>query len=281
MNRDTKRPSRLQMVKSGEAQSFDRDGRFFVSPEKVHEDPKNERKVYRNMDGLITSVQAFGVIEPITVTRLEDGSYQVVTGHRRLRAAKRAGLEQIEIIVRNPEDERRRRQKSIVSNVQREDIGPVELAEALQALLDEDDNVENQQQLAELIGKHKTWVSRMLGILKLPAEQQKQVRQSKRSLSYEALASVAKVNDPEQQKAMVKELLKGSSLKEMREKTSQSRSSSGSSGSQGSSSSPAKPTRVYRTKQEVSVVVQSDDEELPSERIVAALEEALEQAKDA
>ena len=65
-----------------------------------------------------------------------------------------------------------RRVKSIISNVQREDVGPVEMAEALQSLLDEDEKIKTQEDLARLIGKDKTWVSGMLRILTLPVELQ-------------------------------------------------------------------------------------------------------------
>ena len=98
------------------------------------------------MDGLIASIKAVGLIEPITVTPDEgqEGSYRIVTGHRRFRAAKAAGLRQVEVLIREPENAMSRRMKSIIRNVQREDVGPVEMAEALQALLDEDERVKTQ-----------------------------------------------------------------------------------------------------------------------------------------
>jgi len=79
------------------------------------------------MDGLIASVKAVGLIEPITVTAEEgqDGVYRIITGHRRFRAAKAAGISQVEVLIREPDDELTRRVKSIISNVQREDVGPV------------------------------------------------------------------------------------------------------------------------------------------------------------
>src|SRR5687767_14350741 len=125
--------TRLDLVREGLAQdaSLKKRGRLVVSILKLREDPKNERKTFRNMAGLVASIRAVGLIEPITVTPEPDESYRIITGHRRYRAAKAAGLKQVEVLIREPEDELARRQKSVISNVQREDVGPVELAEGL------------------------------------------------------------------------------------------------------------------------------------------------------
>src|SRR5205085_9401176 len=127
--------NRLDLVREGLADisGTKKRGRLIVSLAKLKEDPHNERKTFRNMDGLIASIKAVGLIEPITVTAEANDTYRIITGHRRYRAAKAAGLEQVEVLIREPEDELVRRQKSVVSNVQREDVGPVELAEALQS----------------------------------------------------------------------------------------------------------------------------------------------------
>ena len=83
------------------------------------DDPRNERKAFRNMEGLIASVKTVGVIEPITVMPEGDG-FRILTGHRRARAARAAGVKEVEILVRELEDELARRRKSTVSNVRRE-----------------------------------------------------------------------------------------------------------------------------------------------------------------
>lgn len=146
--------SRLDLVKEGvlSQNTLSKRGRFVVAIHRLLEDPRNERRTYRGMDGLIASVKIHGIVEPITVT--PDGEhFRILTGHRRYHAAKAAGLTEVEVISREPEDEQTRRRKSIVSNVQREDIGAVELAEALRSLLREDDNLQTQRQLAALKGE--------------------------------------------------------------------------------------------------------------------------------
>lgn len=207
--------SRLDLVKAGLFGGLAKKGRMVVSLDRLLEDPQNERKTYRNMDGLIASVKAFGVIEPITVTP-EGDQFRILTGHRRARAARAAGVQEVEVIVREPEDELARRRKSLVSNVQREDIGPVELAEALQSLLTEDSEVTTQASLARVIGKTEAWVSDMLRILTLPPALQNQVRTSEQTISYDAVTRIARVKDPVEQAALLGAVLSGASAHEIR-----------------------------------------------------------------
>src|SRR5205085_2362282 len=121
-----------------------------------------------------------------------------ITGHRRFRAAKAAGLEQVEVLIREPEDELIRRQKSVVSNIQREDVGPVELAEVLQSLIDEHPKIKSQNDLARLIGKDKAWVSGMLRILTLPPKLQRKVGTSQLSVSYDSMIRIARLDQPKE-----------------------------------------------------------------------------------
>jgi ParB family transcriptional regulator, chromosome partitioning protein len=209
--------SRLDLVKEGvlSQATLPKRGRFVVAIHKLLEDPNNERRTFRNMDGLIASVKAHGIIEPITVTA-EGESYRILTGHRRFRAAKAAGLPEIEVIARDPDDALTRRRKSIISNVQREDVGAVEMAEALQALIDEDPSIKTQRKLAEMIGKRESWVSDMLSVLTLPAKLQEKLRTSEVPVSYDSTMRIARAKDVALQEALVKAVLAGESTREIR-----------------------------------------------------------------
>ncbi len=88
------RKSRLELVKQGGASGLSRRGRLIVSLDRLLEDPKNERKTFRNMEGLVESIKAVGVVEPITVTPMGD-KFRILTGHRRARAAKLANLREV------------------------------------------------------------------------------------------------------------------------------------------------------------------------------------------
>lgn len=282
--------SRLSLIKKGlGAGGIEKRGRLVVGVDRLVEDPKNERKTFRHLDGLIASIKAVGLIEPITVTPIEAGGdkYQIVTGHRRFRAAKAAGLAQVEVIVRDPDDELTRRQKSIISNVQREDVGPVELAEALQSLIDEDERITSQDDLARLIGKDKTWVSGMLRILSLPAALQRKVGTSQLAVSYDTMIRIARLDDAEHQERLIAALLDGATSRQIRQEIDSLKDRGAPEDQKihhpkpGKTEPNPKPKRVYHTKQQATVIVQSDNHRLTSDRVEAALQEALRQARKA
>ncbi len=282
-NNMTKLPegkTRLDLVKeglSGTDAGLKKRGRLVVSIDRLHEDERNERRTFRNMEGLIASIKAVGLIEPITVTGVEndEGAYRIVTGHRRYRAAKAAGLNQVEVLIREPDDEITRRVKSIISNVQREDVGPVEMAEALQALLDEDDRVKTQDDLAHLIGKDKTWVSGMLRIITLPVTLQQKVGLTQLSIPYDAMIRVARLDDEGHQARLIDQLLSGATQKEIRDEIDRLK---GKPVRSETTSSP-KPKQAYATKQGTIVIIQSQSETLTRGQVIASLKDALKIAE--
>lgn len=222
------RPTRLQLIRekgSNAIPAIPKRGAQLLDIDLIVEDPKNERKTFNNMDGLVDTVKAMGVIEPLTVTQFDDGKYMVVTGHRRLRAAKLAGLKQLRVVITDPEEGQARRRRSIVSNVQREDVPPVELAEALQAILDEDPAVKTQRDLAKMIGKRESWVSDMLRILTLPAPLQQELRTSEVPVPYDAVMRIARVDDAKDQKQLIQDVLDGKSNREIRAKITETKQS--------------------------------------------------------
>lgn len=235
----------------------------------------------------MASIQTVGLIEPITVTPEDDttgqgtggreGAYRIITGHRRFRAAKLAGLTQVEVLIREPDDAMIRRVKSIVSNVQREDVGPVEMAEALQSLMDEDERIRTQEDLAALIGKDETWVSGMLRILSLPVDLQQKVGTSQLSVSYDAMIRVARVDDVERQTELVHAIVTGASNRMIRERIDEIK---GKTKSTEPSSAIPKPKRVFHTNFKATIIVQATTTRLTGDQTIAALKEALSQASD-
>ena len=274
--------TRLDLVKEGLTAegSAKKRGRLIVSLAKLREDPRNERKTFRNMDGLIASIKAVGLIEPLTVTPDgESDAYRIITGHRRYRAAKAAGLKEVEVLIRDPEDERTRRQKSVISNVQREDVGPIEMAEALAAMMDEDERIKSQDDLAKVIGKDKAWVSGMLRVLSLTPELQKKVGYTQQSLSYDSMIRIARVNDPKQQALLVDMLLGGATQGDIRARIDVLKGKG--KWKAGGKESVPKPKRVYRTKYHATVIVQSMRASLSTDQVIDALGEALGRATNA
>ena len=209
--------SRLDLVKSGLTGGLPKRGRLIVSIDRLQEDPNNERKVFHNMDDMIESVRRHGIIEPITVT--QDGDhYRILTGHRRFRAAKAVGLTELEVIVREADDQITRRFKSLISNIQRENIPAIELAETLRTLLDSG-AVATQRELAAQIGKSEQWMSGMLRILELPARLQEELRHTP-GIGYEVAQRIAQVDDSQFQEELVAAAAAGESTPSIRARIS-------------------------------------------------------------
>lgn len=206
--------SRLDLIKLGLVSGLPKRGRFVVSIERLQEDPENERKVFNNMEDMIESVRRHGIIEPITVTQDGD-NYRILTGHRRYRAAKTIGLPEIEVLVRESGDQTTRRLKSIISNIQREDIAIIDLAETLTAML-QDGSVASQRELAHLIGKREQWVSNIMCVLTLPARLQEKLRSSEVRLGYDIAMRIAHADSPELQDQLIDMAIRGESGREIR-----------------------------------------------------------------
>lgn len=265
------RPSRLQIIKERGADaipSLPKRGVQMLPIGSLVEDPKNERKTFSNMEGLIETVKAIGVIEAITVIPSTDEKYMIVTGHRRYRAAKAAGLQTIRAVISDPDEEYARRRKSIISNVQREDVPPVELAEALQTLLDEDKSIKTQRDLAKLIGKRESWISDMLRILSLPPILQEKLRTSEVPVPYDAVMRVARVPESKAQIALVTDILEGKSNREIREKIKQAKDP------RAAAEKPQHAQHKFATKK-ATVVVRFNKANASKQEIIQALEEAL------
>lgn len=122
----------------------------------------NEQKIKE----LATSIQTNGLVHPLLVRRLDDG-YELIAGERRWRAAKEAGLSDVPAIVKEVNDAEMF-ELSLVENIQREDLNPLEEAEAYRQLMD-NFNL-SQEQLSQRIGKDRSSVANMLRLLKLPDE---------------------------------------------------------------------------------------------------------------
>lgn len=121
------------------------------------------------LEELAESIRTLGLIQPITVRRTSDGKYQIISGERRFRASKLAGMEMIPAYIRDTNDQGML-EMAIVENVQREDLDPIETALGYQRLIDECDLT--QEQMAQRVGKKRASVTNYLRLLKLPAKVQ-------------------------------------------------------------------------------------------------------------
>ncbi len=118
------------------------------------------------IDDLARSIKSNGIIQPIVARRVESG-YEIVAGERRWRAAQRAGLLKVPVVVRDiPED--RLLAAALIENIQREDLNPIEEAHAFRRLIDEFHLT--QEQIADAVGKDRSSIANYLRLLKLPQE---------------------------------------------------------------------------------------------------------------
>src|SRR3989441_12768190 len=171
------------------------EGEFLVDVpiDKIEVNPNQPRKVFEftALDELAASIRASGVIQPIIVRRLA-GSYQLIAGERRWRAARQAGLERIPAIVRDATDAQSI-ELALVENLLREDLNPIEAAQAYQKLLAEFGWT--QEELAQRIGKDRTPIANCLRLLRLPEEIQPDLRSGRLTMGHArallALTSVA------------------------------------------------------------------------------------------
>jgi ParB family chromosome partitioning protein len=118
------------------------------------------------IDELARSIRANGIIQPIVVRRVE-GGYEIVAGERRWRASQRAGLLKVPVVVRDIPEERLLA-AALIENIQREDLNPIEEAQAYRRLADEYQLT--QEQIADAVGKDRSSVANYLRLLKLPQE---------------------------------------------------------------------------------------------------------------
>lgn len=141
------------------------DGR--VPIEFVSANPKNPRRSFAESDlaDLAQSIREHGIVQPVLVRRRPDGKYEIIAGERRWRAAQRAGLTEIPVLVRDVDD-RTALELAIIENVQRADLNPVEEALGYQQLIDEHNYT--QADLGNVIGKSRSHVANTLRLLKLP-----------------------------------------------------------------------------------------------------------------
>ena len=121
------------------------------------------------LDELADSIRTLGLIQPITVRRKEEGRYQIISGERRFRACRLAGMDMVPAYIRDTNDQGML-EMAIVENIQRENLDPIEVAMSYQRLIEECNLT--QEQMAVRVGKKRASVTNYLRLLKLPAKLQ-------------------------------------------------------------------------------------------------------------
>ena len=138
---------------------------------RIQPNPDQPRREFdeQSLEELAASIREIGIVQPISLRQQDNGSYQIIAGERRYRAAHLAGLTTIPAYIRTVEDEVVM-EMALIENIQREDLNAIEIALSFKKLIDQYNLT--QEQLSERVGKKRTTVSNYLRLLKLPAEVQ-------------------------------------------------------------------------------------------------------------
>jgi ParB family chromosome partitioning protein len=161
------------------------------------------------LEELAQSIRSHGVIQPILVRRVDD-RYEIVAGERRWRAAQRAGLLKVPIVIRDVSDDKLL-EVALIENIQRENLNPIEEAQAYRRL--SDDLQMSQEAIAVAVGKDRATVANYMRLLKLPAEVRNDL--SSGSLSMGHARALVTIGDEAAQRRIAREVVsRGLSVRE-------------------------------------------------------------------
>jgi ParB family chromosome partitioning protein len=185
---------------------------IYLDVDRIFPGERQPRKTFRNesLKELASSIKEKGILQPVIVSRVGDGTFRIVTGERRLRAAKLAGLKKIPALIKNIAS-KEALEIALIENIQREDLNPIETAEAFKRLIT--DFHLTQEDLSEKVGKDRATIANYLRLLKLPEEVKPLITNGSLSMGHaKALLTIeGKVNQIEAARKIVK---KGLSVRE-------------------------------------------------------------------
>jgi ParB family transcriptional regulator, chromosome partitioning protein len=139
-----------------------------IELDKISVNPNQPRREFDEvaLQELADSIREIGIIQPITLRKVNDTQYQIIAGERRYRASLKAGLKTIPAYIRTADDENVM-EMALIENIQREDLNAIEIALAYQHLIEQYELT--QERLSERVGKKRTTIANYLRLLKLPA----------------------------------------------------------------------------------------------------------------
>lgn len=176
----------------------------YIPVENIKPNPYQPRKNFskRALEELSQSIEAYGIIQPISVRKIGEESYELVAGERRLRASKLAKLDKVPAIVVNMRDQDSA-VLALIENLQREDLNFIEEAEGYSNLIN--DHGFTQQKLAEKIGKNQSTVANKLRVLRLPDDIKKLLVEN--NLTERHARALLKLPDHELQLAILEKVI--------------------------------------------------------------------------
>ena len=187
-------------------------GVFELPVEQIQANKRQPRTVFADepLDSLAASIKEVGVLQPVVVRRVGDG-YELIAGERRLRAAKKAGLEKIPVILRKSDDAESLRE-ALIENIHRENLNPIELAESFHTLLEELGL--KQETLAERLGVSRPHIANTIRLLQLPGDVQQMLTDGRLQAGHgRALLSLGEQNVAAQKSFALRAVAEGLSVR--------------------------------------------------------------------
>jgi len=179
--------------------------KYFSCPiEEIRPNKEQPRKTFVNekLEELAASIREKGIIQPLVVLR-KAGHYELIAGERRWRAAQKAGLREVPVVIQDVSEETAL-EMALIENIQREDLNAVEEAEAYHALLERFSL--SQEELAKRVGKERSTIANALRLLRLPVEIKRDVAEDRISMGH--ARALLTLEDAEEQKAVRDEIVK-------------------------------------------------------------------------
>ena len=154
-----------------------------IEVDRIQQNPEQPRRTFdeETLSELAVSIKELGIVQPLTLRDNGDGTYRIIAGERRWRAAKLAGLERVPAYVRSVSDSELT-EMALIENIQREDLNAIEVALAFRKLIDTYNLT--QERLSERLGKKRATIANHLRLLKLPAEIQLGLRDGKLDMGH-------------------------------------------------------------------------------------------------
>lgn len=209
--------------------------------------PDQPRTIFRDakIEELAASIRANGIVQPI-LARKQGERYQIIAGERRWRAAQRAGLDKVPVVVRDIPDERVL-ELSLIENIQREELNPIEEANAYRRLVD--GLGVTQEEVARRVGRERSSVTNYLRLLKLPDEIQQWVEEDRLSMGH--ARALLSLESPADQHALAMEIIaKGLSVRETERVVKRSTQTEGAGGKKSEPAASVKTDANVRAAEE-------------------------------
>jgi ParB family chromosome partitioning protein len=189
----------------------EKEASFYCHTGEIQPNPYQPRTLFNQekIEDLANSIKEKGVIQPLLVKRVGN-DYQLIAGERRLRAAKRAGVTKVPVIVKNVSDAEQL-EYALIENMHRKDLNPIEEAEGYKRLMVEFDYT--QQKLSQKLSKNRATVANLLRLLRLPAEIKKSLAQEEITMGH--ARSLLSLSEPQKQREAYRIVVrKGLSVRE-------------------------------------------------------------------